>query len=109
NSWDAFSGPEALAMDLIITVCHTAAGEVCPIWPGHPDTAHWGYSDPSNLGDSEDEKLAAFNQTMLMIRRRLELLTSLPKEKLEHTYLQQSARDLSELQLALFLSMVFSP
>ncbi|HJH23417.1 MAG TPA: arsenate reductase ArsC [Paenalcaligenes hominis] len=97
KSWDAFSGPEAPTMDLIITVCDNAAGEVCPIWPGHPATAHWGYSDPSNLGDSEEEKLAAFNQTMLMIRRRLERLTSLPKEKLECTYLQQSARELSEL------------
>lgn len=95
KSWDAFAGPEAPKMDLIITVCDSAAGEVCPIWPGHPATAHWGYPDPSDIGATEAEKLAAFNQTMLMIHRRLELFVSLPEEKLEHMHLQQSARDLS--------------
>lgn len=88
KSWDVFSESEAPKMDLIVTVCDNAAGEVCPFWPGHPATVHWGHPDPSSIGDSEAEKLAAFNQTMLMIRRRLERLISLPKEKLERTYLQ---------------------
>ena len=97
KSWDDFSGPDAPKMDLIITVCDNAAGEACPFWPGHPATAHWGYADPSDMGSSEEEKLAAFSQTMSMIRRRLERLMSLPVEKLEHVHLQQSARDLSAL------------
>ena len=94
KSWDEFSGPEAPKMNLIITVCDDAAGETCPIWPGHPATAHWGYADPSNVGTTDEEKLAAFSQTMLMIRRRLELLISLPIEKLEQSNLQASAREL---------------
>ena len=70
KSWDEFSGPDAPKMNLIITVCDDAAGETCPIWPGHPATAHWGYADPSNVGTTDEEKLAAFSQTLLMIRRR---------------------------------------
>ncbi|MOA53041.1 Protein ArsC [compost metagenome] len=82
-------------MDLIITVCDNAAGEVCPFWPGHPATAHWGYADPSE-GDAPDEvKLEAFRQTMHMIRRRLELLVNLPADKLEKARLQSTARALS--------------
>ncbi|MDO5666337.1 MAG: arsenate reductase ArsC [Alcaligenaceae bacterium] len=95
KSWDVFGGEDAPAMDLIITVCDDTVGEVCPIWPGHPATAHWGYSDPSTMEGSEDEKLEAFKQSMLLIRRRLELLISLPMEKLEQSKLESSARDLA--------------
>lgn len=95
KSWDEFAGPEAPKMDLIITVCDNAAGEACPFWPGHPATAHWGYPDPSDVAGTDEEKLEAFGHTMHMIRRRLELLVNLPKEKLERTILQSSARDLS--------------
>ncbi len=97
KSWDEFSRTDAPQMDLIITVCDNAAGETCLFWHDHPTTAHWGYPDPSYIGYSEEEKLAVFTQTMLMIRRRLELLVSIPKEKLEYACLQQSARDLSSL------------
>ena len=82
-------------MDLIITVCDNAAGEVCPIWPGHPATAHWGYPDPS-AGDAPDEaKLEAFRQTLYAMKRRLELLCHLPEEKLAKLTLQTSARALA--------------
>lgn len=57
KSWDEFAAPQAPQMDLIITVCDNAAGEVCPIWPGHPATAHWGYADPSQGDASEEVKL----------------------------------------------------
>src|SRR5450830_194129 len=78
KSWDEFALPGAPTMDLIITVCDNAAGEACPFWPGHPSTAHWGYADPSE-GDAPDEaKLEAFRQTLRQIRRRLEILISLP-------------------------------
>ncbi|MFN7640870.1 MAG: arsenate reductase ArsC, partial [bacterium] len=95
KSWDEFAGASAPQMDLIITVCDNAAGEVCPIWPGHPATAHWGYADPSETQGSDAQKLEAFRQTLIAIRRRLELLINLPPEKLAQQRIQQSARDLS--------------
>ena len=82
-------------MDLIITVCDSAAGEVCPIWPGHPASAHWGYADPS-AGDAPDEvKREAFRQTLHAMGRRLALLLNLPPEKLQKNLLQDTARSLS--------------
>lgn len=96
KSWDVFAGPEAPHMDLIITVCDSAAGEVCPVWPGHPATAHWGYPDPS-AGDAPDAvKLDAFRQTLMALKRRLELLINLPPSKLERAVLADSARELAQ-------------
>jgi protein-tyrosine-phosphatase len=94
KSWDEFGQPDAPHMDLVITVCDNAAGEVCPFWPGQPATAHWGYADPSAGDASEADKLEAFRQTLLALHRRLALLVSLPTEKLERTMLQSTARDL---------------
>ena len=95
KSWDEFAAPGAPHMDLIITVCDSAAGEVCPIWPGHPASAHWGYADPS-AGDAPDAvKREAFRQTLHAIKRRLELLLNLPPEKLQKNLLQDTARGLS--------------
>jgi arsenate reductase len=94
KSWDEFGQPGAPAMDLVITVCDNAAGEVCPYWPGQPATAHWGYPDPSEGDASEAQKLEAFRQTLHQLHRRLALLVSLPPEKLERTLLQDTARDL---------------
>jgi protein-tyrosine-phosphatase len=82
-------------MDLIITVCDNAAGEVCPIWPGHPSTAHWGYPDPSEGNGTDEVKLEAFRKTMHAIKRRLELMCTLPPERLERALLQSSVRDLA--------------
>lgn len=96
KSWDEFASPDAPKMDLIITVCDNAAGEVCPIWPGHPATAHWGYADPSEGEGSDAEKLEAFRKTMHTMKRRLELLIGLPKDKLEKEVLQGTARDLAK-------------
>lgn len=96
KSWDAFVGPDAPQMDLIITVCDSAAGEVCPVWPGHPATAHWGYADPSALPGSEAQRLDAFRQTLAAIRQRLNLLIELPAEKLAAASLQQTARELAD-------------
>lgn len=95
KSWDEFAAPQAPQMDLIITVCDNAAGEACPFWPGHPATAHWGYPDPSE-GDAPDAvKLEAFRQTLVAMKRRLELLTSLPADKLVNAVLQSTARELA--------------
>jgi len=95
KSWDEFAGANAPQMDLIITVCDNAAGEVCPIWPGHPATAHWGYADPSEVQGTEEQRLEAFRQTLMAIRRRLDLLVNLPPEKLARQLIQTTARDLS--------------
>ena len=95
KSWDEFGAPGAPHMDLVITVCDDAAGEVCPFWPGQPATAHWSYVDPSAGDGSEAQKLEAFRQTMLALKRRLELLVSLPDSKLEKTMLQTTARDMA--------------
>lgn len=94
KSWDEFAAPGAPVMDLIITVCDNAAGEVCPIWPGHPANAHWGYPDPSAVAGGDDARRAAFHQTLRAMRQRLELLVALAPEKLAHSMLGASARAL---------------
>jgi arsenate reductase (thioredoxin) len=96
KSWDEFGKPDAPHMDLVITVCDNAAGEVCPYWPGQPATAHWGYADPSEGPGSDDEKREAFRQTLHAIRRRLELLVSLPLANVNKLMLQNQARDLAK-------------
>ena len=95
KSWDEFAGAHAPQMDLIITVCDNAAGEVCPVWPGHPATAHWGYADPSAVQGTQEQRLEAFRQTLLDLRRRLDLLVNLPPEKLARQLIQQTARELA--------------
>jgi protein-tyrosine-phosphatase len=96
KNWDEFARPDAPQMDLIITVCDNAAGEVCPFWPGHPATAHWSYPDPSAGAGSDAEKAEAFRQTLHAIHRRLELLVNLPLEKLDTLVLQRTAMDLAQ-------------
>ena len=94
KNWDEFGKPDSPHMDLVITVCDNAAGEVCPHWPGQPATAHWSYADPSAAAGSDDQKKEAFRQTLLALNRRLALLVSLPPEKLERTMLQGTAQGL---------------
>ncbi len=95
KSWDEFAAPDAPHMDLVITVCDNAAGEVCPYWPGQPATAHWGYADPSAIDGTDEQKLEAFRQTLHAIRRRLELLVNLPAGSVDKLMLQTRARDLA--------------
>jgi arsenate reductase len=83
KSWDEFAQPGAPEMDFIVTVCDNAAGEVCPLWPGQPVTAHWGFPDPAAVVGNEDEKRAAFAQTLRQIRNRVQLFLSLPLETLD--------------------------
>jgi arsenate reductase len=98
KSWEVFSGTDAPRMDLIITVCDNAAGETCPVWPGHPATAHWGYADPSEAPGGDTQKREAFTQTLHQIRRRLELFVELPAEDLRAAVLEKTARDLAQHQ-----------
>ena len=95
KSWDEFATPDAPHMDLVITVCDNAAGEVCPIWPGHPATAHWSYADPSEGPGNEAQKREAFRQTLLAMHRRLELFVNLQPAALQRLALQTSARGLA--------------
>ncbi len=95
KNWDEFALPDAPYMNLVITVCDNAAGEVCPYWPGRPATAHWGYADPS-AGDAGDaEKLMAFKKTLHAIRQRIELLVNLPAEELQKHLFEDTARKLA--------------
>jgi arsenate reductase len=96
KNWDEFAHADAPRMDLVITVCDNAAGEVCPFWPGQPATAHWGYPDPSEVGGTDEEKAAAFRQTLHAIRRRLDLLVNLPPASVNKLVLQTTARTLSK-------------
>lgn len=96
KSWDEFGKPDAPHMDLVITVCDNAAGEVCPYWPGQPATAHWGYPDPSEVEGTEDEKLEAFRHTLHNMKRRLDLLVSLPEASIHRLILQDTARGLAD-------------
>ena len=95
KSWDVFATPDAPHMDLVITVCDNAAGEVCPYWPGQPATAHWGYADPSEAAGDEDQRLEAFRQTLHLIHRRLEIFINLPLAHLDPKALAHSARELA--------------
>ena len=96
KSWDEFATENAPRMDLIITVCDNAAGEACPIWPGHPASAHWGYPDPASVEGTDEEKRAAFRDTMHALRTRIELLLSLPIDKLDSQALQRETRALAD-------------
>ena len=100
KSWDDFGKPDAPVMNLVITVCDNAAGEVCPYWPGQPATAHWGYEDPSAEKDGikgdEAHKREAFRKTLHALRRRLELLVNLPEASVSRLMLETTARNLAK-------------
>lgn len=84
KSWDEFAQPNSPHMDIIITVCDNAAGEACPIWPGHPATAHWGFPDPSDTEGGDVAKRAAFAKVFTAIRQRIQLLANLRDDQLAH-------------------------
>jgi len=92
--WDAFAEPGAPAIDFVITVCDQAAGEVCPIWPGQPMTAHWGIPDPAAVTGSDEDIQRAFLDAFVALKRRIELFTSLPIASLDRLTLQQRMREI---------------
>lgn len=85
KAWEAFAGPGAPEMDIVITVCDNAAGETCPVWPGQPSVAHWGVPDPARA--PHDEK--GFREAWRVLRRRIELLLALPLDKLDRLAREQ--------------------
>lgn len=92
KSWDEFAAPGAPQMDFVVTVCDNAAGEVCPVWPGHPITAHWGFPDPAAVEGSDEEKRAAFARTLQQIRNRVQLFLSLPLDTLDRMAIETRMR-----------------
>lgn len=96
KAWDEFAAPGAPKMDFILTVCDNAAGEVCPVWPGQPMTAHWGVPDPAAVEGNDDLKRRAFSEAAARLRRRVELLASLPVDKLDGLTLQGRLRQIGE-------------
>lgn len=89
KSWDEFAQPGAPKLDFIITVCDDAAGEVCPMWPGQPVTAHWGVEDPAAAEGDNETKRKAFLRAFTTLQRRIDLFLSLPLEKLDRLALKQ--------------------
>jgi len=83
KNWDEFAKPEAPQMDFVLTVCDKAAGEVCPVWPGQPMTAHWGVADPAAFEGSEDAKRQQFRDAAITLKRRIELMLALPLDRLD--------------------------
>ena len=83
KSWDEFAEPGAPRIDFIFTVCDNAAGEVCPVWPGQPITAHWGVPDPAAVEGSDEDKRRAFAAACNALAARIRLFTSLPLDKLD--------------------------
>lgn len=96
KSWDEFAAADAPKMDFIITVCDNAAGEVCPVWPGHPAVAHWGFPDPSQVEGDDEMKRHAFRDVAAGLHKRIELLAALPIEKLDRISLQSELQKLGK-------------
>jgi arsenate reductase len=90
KSWDEFAGPDAPAMDFVFTVCDGAASESCPVWPGHPMTAHWGIPDPAAAEGSEAEKRRAFAEAQRMLDNRIRLFRNLPIDSLDRLSLRRN-------------------
>jgi arsenate reductase len=94
KSWDEFARPDAPTFDFIFTVCDDAAGEVCPVWPGHPMTAHWGVPDPAAVEGSDAQKAKAFLDAAVTLRRRIELMLALPLASLDAMNVGRELRDI---------------
>ncbi len=94
--WDEFAQPDAPQLDFVITVCDKAAGEVCPVWPGQPMTAHWGIPDPAAVEGSDEARRRAFVEAMSQMQRRISMFISLPFATLEGMKLQQAVRDIGK-------------
>lgn len=97
KSWEEYSKPNSPQMDFIITVCDSAANEACPVWLGHPATAHWGFPDPSKVEGAYIDKKRAFVSVMNGLRNRLDIFASLPLEKLDHLSMQNELRKLANV------------
>jgi arsenate reductase len=94
KGWGEFAGPGAPRMDFVFTVCDNAAGEVCPVWPGQPVTAHWGVADPSAAPGGHGAQAQAFWNAAMLLKRRIELMLALPLASLDQLAIQQQVREI---------------
>ena len=94
KSWEEFARPDAPQLDFVFTVCDNAAGEMCPVWPGQPMTAHWGLPDPAAVEGSDEVKRKAFHDTVVGMKRRIELMLALPMTSLDRMAIQREVRDI---------------
>jgi arsenate reductase (thioredoxin) len=98
KSWDVFAGPDAPQMDFIFTVCDSAAGEACPVWIGHPMTAHWGVEDPAAVTGSEAEIQRAFAQAARFLKNRITAFLSLPLASIDRLALETRLRQIGTME-----------
>jgi arsenate reductase len=98
KSWDEFAGPDAPVMDFIFTVCDSAAGETCPIWPGHPASAHWGIEDPAAAQGPDIEKEKAFVQAFKYLKNRISAFLALPMASLDQIALTHHLNEIGRLE-----------
>jgi len=94
KDWSEFARSGAPALDFVFTVCDNAAGEVCPVWPGQPMTAHWGVADPAAYEGSDEQKAKVFWDTAVTLKRRIELMLALPLQSLDRLTLQRELKDI---------------
>ena len=98
KSWDEFAKPGAPKLDFVFTVCDNAAGEMCPVWPGQPITAHWGVEDPAAVEGTDTAKWIAFRLAFRELENRIRIFTSLPFKSLDRGKLQQRLREIGQLR-----------
>ena len=96
KSWDEFARLGAPSLDFVFTVCDNAAGEVCPVWPGHPMTAHWGVPDPAAVQGTRTEQIRAFEQAFRILERRIGIFISLPIASLDQLSLRERVREIGK-------------
>ena len=94
KSWDEFAAAGAPQMDFVFTVCDQAAGEVCPVWPGQPMSAHWGIPDPAAMQGTDAEKMQAFREALRMLSNRIRVFSELPFAKLDRIKLKARLDDI---------------
>jgi arsenate reductase len=94
KDWAEFARPDAPQLDFVFTVCDNAAGEVCPVWPGQPMTAHWGVADPAAFEGTDEQKKKVFWDTAIVLKRRIELMMALPLQALDRIALQREIKDI---------------
>ena len=99
KSWDEFARPDSPPLDFVFTVCDQAAGEVCPIWPGQPITAHWGVSDPVAFAGTDEEKRRFFFRIYRELENRIKIFTSLRFDSLDSLALQQRLKEIGKVKL----------
>ncbi len=96
KSWDEFAAPGAPVMDFVLTVCDNAAGEVCPVWPGQPISAHWGVEDPVSVQGTSEEKEKAFSNVFMILNRRISIFISLPFASLDRISLHREVKKIGQ-------------